>query len=83
MMLVVGMSYRQTIRACPQGGGSYNVAAANLGRVRPELTLTVIVPDLAVRHWWQRLLYEDTAARLRRSLAPLPKVIVTSVSFHV
>jgi amino acid transporter len=50
---------------------------------RPDLTLTVIVPDLAVRHWWQRLLYEDTAARLRHSLARLPKVIVTSVPFHV
>jgi amino acid transporter len=49
----------------------------------PELTLTVIVPDLAVRHWWQRLLYEDTAARLRHALAPLRKVIVTSVPFHV
>jgi hypothetical protein len=50
---------------------------------RPELTLTVIVPDIAVRHWWQRLLYDDTAARLRHSLAPLPNVIVTSVPFHV
>jgi amino acid transporter len=50
---------------------------------RPDLTLTVIVADVAVRHWWQRLLYEDTAARLRRSLAPLAKVIVTSVPFHV
>jgi hypothetical protein len=48
-----------------------------------ELTLTGIVPDVAVRHWWQRLIYEDTAARLRRSLAPLPKVIVTSVRLHV
>jgi amino acid transporter len=50
---------------------------------RPELTLTIIVPDLAVRHWWQRFLYEDTAGRLRHALAPLPKVIVTSVPFHV
>lgn len=50
---------------------------------RPDLTLTVIVPDLAVRHWWQRLLYETTADRLRLSLAPLSKVIVTSVPFHV
>jgi hypothetical protein len=24
---------------------------------RPELTVTVIVPDLAVRHWWQRPLH--------------------------
>jgi Amino acid permease len=50
---------------------------------RPELTLTVIVPEVAVRHWWQRLLYERTAAKLSLSLATLPKVIVTSVPFHV
>ncbi len=50
---------------------------------RPELTLTVIVPELALRHWWQRLLYEDTATRLRDSLAALPKVLVTSVPLHV
>jgi amino acid transporter len=50
---------------------------------RPELTLTIIVPELSVRHWWQRLLYEDTSARLRHSLAALPKVLVTSVPFHV
>jgi amino acid transporter len=50
---------------------------------RPELTLTVIVPELALRHWWQRLLYEDTATRLRRSLAELPMVLVTSVPLHV
>jgi amino acid transporter len=33
LMLAVGMSYRQTIRAYPHGGGSYIVAGANLGRV--------------------------------------------------
>jgi hypothetical protein len=50
---------------------------------RPELTVTVIVPDLAVRHWWQRPVHDDTAARLRHALAPLAKVVVTSVRFHV
>ena len=50
---------------------------------RPELTVTVIVPDLAVRHWWERPLHDDTAARLRHALAPLAKVVVTSVRFHV
>jgi amino acid transporter len=50
---------------------------------RPELTVTVIVPDLAVRHWWQRPLHDDTATRLRHALAPLAKVVVTSVRFHV
>jgi amino acid transporter len=50
---------------------------------RPDLTLTVIVPELVVRHWWQRGLHENTAPRLRRALEPLPAIIVTSVPFHV
>ena len=50
---------------------------------RPDLTLTVIVPDLAVRHWWQRPLHDNTAVRLRHALAPLSKVVVTSVPFHI
>ena len=33
LILAVGVSYRQTIRAYPQGGGSYIVASENLGRV--------------------------------------------------
>jgi amino acid transporter len=32
LMLVTGVSYRQTIRAYPSGGGSYIVASDNLGR---------------------------------------------------
>src|SRR5258708_31246810 len=32
-MLAVGVSYRQTIRAYPHGGGSYIVASDNLGRL--------------------------------------------------
>jgi amino acid transporter len=50
---------------------------------RPDLTLTVIVPELAVRHRWQRALHDETAASLRRALEPLGKVVVTSVPFHV
>ena len=33
LMLAVGVSYRQTIRAYPHGGGSYIVATENLGRL--------------------------------------------------
>ena len=48
----------------------------------PELTLTVIVPELEVRHWWQRPLHDDTALRLRHALKRLPKTVVTSVPFQ-
>ena len=42
-------------------------------RARPDLTLTVILPEIVVRHWWHRILHNGTAARLRRALRPLPK----------
>ena len=31
LMAIVAVSYRQTIKAYPQGGGSYSVASENLG----------------------------------------------------
>jgi Amino acid permease len=55
----------------------------SLHRLRPDLTLTVILPELVVRHWWHRILHNRTAARLRRALRPLPKVVVTTVPFHL
>jgi hypothetical protein len=52
-------------------------------RARPDLTLTVILPEIVVRHWWHRILHNGTAARLRQALRPLPKVVVTTVPFHL
>ena len=44
-------------------------------RSGPSSPATVIVPDLAVRHWWQSdPPHDNTAARLRDALAPLSKV---------
>jgi hypothetical protein len=54
-----------------------------LRRQRPDVTLTVIVPELIVRHWWQRSLHSKTAPRLRRALRPLPKIVITTVPFHL
>jgi amino acid transporter len=54
-----------------------------LRRQRPDLTLTVILPEIVVRHWWHRILHNQTAARLRRALRPLPKIVVTTVPFHL
>jgi amino acid transporter len=55
----------------------------SLHHQRPDLTLTVILPEIVVRHWWHRILHNQTAPRLRRALRPLPKVIVTTVPFHL
>jgi amino acid transporter len=56
---------------------------SSLHRQRPDLTLTVILPEIIVRHWRHRILHNQTAARLRHALRPLPKIVVTSVPFHL
>jgi hypothetical protein len=50
---------------------------------RPDLTLTVAVPELVDRHWWHRILHEHVAERLQPMLQSLPRVVVTSVPFHL
>ena len=55
----------------------------SLHQQRPDLTLTVIVPEIAVRHWWHRLLHDRIAGRLRRALQALPGIVVTGVPFHL
>ena len=54
-----------------------------LHRQRPDLTLTVIVPETVTRHWWHQILHDHVARRLRRALRDLPGVVVTSVPFHL
>ncbi|MBV9048707.1 MAG: APC family permease, partial [Solirubrobacterales bacterium] len=45
LMLAVGLSYRQTIRAYPHGGGSYIVASANLGRLPGLVAAAGLITD--------------------------------------
>ena len=40
---------------------------------RSELTLTVVLPELIVKHRWQQLLHNGTARRLRRALRRRPE----------
>jgi hypothetical protein len=54
-----------------------------LHRQRADLTLTVILPEVVVRHAWQRALHGRTESSLRRALKPLPKVVVTTVPVHL
>jgi amino acid transporter len=54
-----------------------------LHRQRADLTITVILPEIVVRHWWQRILHNNTAPRVRRALRRLPRIVVTTVPFHL
>ncbi|QVQ52185.1 hypothetical protein J4H86_26395 [Spiractinospora alimapuensis] len=49
----------------------------------PDLTVTIILPEIVVRQWRYRFLHGRTAVRLARALRPLPKIVVTTVPFHV
>ncbi|WP_333770234.1 APC family permease [Streptomyces sp. IBSBF 2435] len=50
---------------------------------QPRLTLTIIVPEIVTRRRRHRFLHSRTANRLQRALRPLPKVVVTTVAYHV
>ena len=50
---------------------------------RPDITLTVVVPELIPKHRWQLLLQNRVAARLRRMLIRSPGIVITSVPFHL
>ncbi len=50
---------------------------------RPDLTLTIIVPETVSRHWWHQILHDRIVRRLQRALKHLPGVVVTSVPFHL
>jgi amino acid transporter len=55
----------------------------SLREQRPDLTLTVILPEIIVRHRRHGSLHNQTARRLRRALRPLSKIVVTTIPFHL
>jgi amino acid transporter len=48
LLLIVYLSYQQTIEAYPQGGGSYTVAGENLGRFAGLLAATALMIDYVI-----------------------------------
>jgi len=50
---------------------------------QPDVTLTVVLPEVVVKHWWHRPLHHHDAQRLRRAVRDQPGIVVTSVPVHV
>ncbi len=48
-----------------------------------EETLTVILPEFVVAHWWEYFLHNQTALQLKRSFAALPGLVVTDIPQHI
>jgi amino acid transporter len=47
------------------------------------LTVTVVVPELIVKHRWHEPLHNGTARRLRRALRHQPGIVITTVAHHL
>jgi amino acid transporter len=49
----------------------------------PEYTLTVLLPEFVVSHWWEHILHNQTALQLKAALLFRPGIVVTSVPQHL
>ena len=49
---------------------------------KPEPITFVIIPEYVARSWWERLLYNQSAKRLRRALLGRPHTVVVDVPYQ-
>ena len=50
-----------------------------LKETHPEDTITVVLPEFVPSHWWEHLLHDQTALRLKAALLFHPGIVVTNV----
>jgi amino acid transporter len=50
---------------------------------RPDIILTVVLPETVVAYPWHNILHNRTAQRLRRALRRLPGIVIVSVPMHL
>lgn len=53
-----------------------------LDRRRDDDTITVVIPEFVATRWWQHLLHNQTALRMKGALLLRPGIVVTSVPYH-
>ncbi|HEY3078323.1 MAG TPA: APC family permease [Chloroflexota bacterium] len=54
-----------------------------VGRANPEDTIVVVLPEFVPGRWWEHLLHNQTALRLKAALLFHPGVIVANVPYHL
>ncbi len=55
----------------------------DLRRKSPRDVVTVFIPEYVVGHWWEQLLHNQSALRLKTRLLFQPGVMVTSVAYQL
>jgi hypothetical protein len=53
-----------------------------MARTAPDQITIVVLPEYVPRHWWDRLLYNQNAHRLRQALLGRPNTVVASVPYR-
>ena len=51
--------------------------------LHPSDTLTVILPEYVVAHWWEHILHNQTALQLKTALLSRPNIVVTNIPQHL
>jgi hypothetical protein len=75
-LLIIESPYRSLLRPL--------LAYIDAVRLRhPDDTLTVIVPEFVVAHWWEYLLHNQVALRLKAALLFRPGVVVLNLPQHL
>jgi len=49
----------------------------------PNDYVTIVLPEFVPRRWWQHLLHNQRALLIKGALLFRPRVVVTSVPFHL
>jgi len=71
-LVVVDSPYREISRPVIE-------YVSNVHRHSPRDVVAVYVPEYVVTHWWEQILHNQTALRIKTRLLFLPGVMVTSV----
>lgn len=54
-----------------------------IGKESPRTVVTVYIPEYVVGHWWEQVLHNQSALRLKTRLLFMPGVMVTSVPWQL
>jgi amino acid transporter len=54
-----------------------------LQELHPHETITVVLPEFVPSHWWENLLHNQTALRLKAALLYRPGIVVANIPYHL
>jgi hypothetical protein len=73
---VIESPYRETVRPVVR-------YVRHLRREHPGDVISIVIPEYVVGHWWEALLHNQTALRLKARLRSEAAVTITSVPWQL